>query len=55
MSVDASHNPAGYNGMKLCLSAARPVGGDTGLDRMAAWILAGFDDETDASASAVGD
>ena len=43
--LTASHNPAGYNGMKLCLSAARPVGGDTGLDRMAARILAGFDGE----------
>jgi phosphomannomutase len=42
--LTASHNPAGYNGIKLCLSAARPVGGDTGLDRMAARILAGFDD-----------
>ena len=28
----ASHNPAGYNGIKLCLSGARPVGQDTGLD-----------------------
>ncbi len=28
----ASHNPAQYNGLKLCLSGARPVGGDTGLD-----------------------
>jgi phosphomannomutase len=27
----ASHNPAKYNGMKLCRSAARPVGRDTGL------------------------
>ena len=27
----ASHNPAGYNGVKLCLSGARPVGVDTGL------------------------
>ena len=27
----ASHNPAVYNGMKLCLSGARPVGQDTGL------------------------
>lgn len=30
----ASHNPAGYNGIKLCLSGARPVGADTGLDRI---------------------
>jgi phosphomannomutase len=27
----ASHNPAQYNGVKLCLSGARPVGADTGL------------------------
>src|SRR3954447_23064729 len=28
----ASHNPAQYNGIKLCLAGARPVGQDTGLD-----------------------
>ncbi|WP_067453714.1 phosphomannomutase/phosphoglucomutase [Actinomadura macra] len=27
----ASHNPAKYNGLKLCRSGARPVGRDTGL------------------------
>ena len=27
----ASHNPAGYNGIKLCVAGARPVGVDTGL------------------------
>jgi phosphomannomutase len=27
----ASHNPAAYNGVKLCLSGARPIGRDTGL------------------------
>ena len=27
----ASHNPAKYNGLKLCLSGARPIGRDTGL------------------------
>jgi phosphomannomutase len=27
----ASHNPAAYNGIKLCLSGAKPVGQDTGL------------------------
>ena len=27
----ASHNPARYNGLKLCLSGARPIGRDTGL------------------------
>jgi phosphomannomutase len=28
----ASHNPAQYNGIKFCLSGARPVGADTGLN-----------------------
>ena len=40
----ASHNPAGYNGIKLCLSGARPVGADTGLDavkRVAQQVLDG--------------
>ena len=32
----ASHNPAGYNGAKFCLAGARPVGQDTGLDRIKA-------------------
>src|SRR6185503_9729391 len=27
----ASHNPAQYNGIKLCLAGARPVGEETGL------------------------
>ncbi|MBS1839111.1 MAG: phosphomannomutase/phosphoglucomutase [Actinobacteria bacterium] len=30
----ASHNPAQYNGAKFCLAGARPVGEDTGLDRI---------------------
>ena len=28
----ASHNPAQYNGIKLCLAGAKPVGVETGLD-----------------------
>ena len=28
----ASHNPAGYNGIKMCRRGAKPLGGDTGLD-----------------------
>ena len=32
----ASHNPAGYNGIKLCLSGARPIGVDTGLGEISA-------------------
>src|SRR5665213_2885944 len=27
----ASHNPAAYNGIKLCRAGAKPVGKDTGL------------------------
>jgi phosphomannomutase len=27
----ASHNPAGYNGIKMCLAGAAPIGQDTGL------------------------
>lgn len=40
----ASHNPAEYNGIKFCLSGARPVGIDTGLAEirdMAKSVLAG--------------
>lgn len=40
----ASHNPAEYNGIKFCLSGARPVGIDTGLGEireMARAALAG--------------
>ncbi len=29
--LTASHNPAAYNGMKLCLSGARPIGEESGL------------------------
>jgi phosphomannomutase len=30
----ASHNPARYNGVKLCRAGARPIGQDTGLARI---------------------
>ncbi len=29
--LTASHNPANYNGMKLCRSGARPIGSESGL------------------------
>src|SRR5580704_10135341 len=32
----ASHNPARYNGLKLCLAGARPIGRDTGLNEIQA-------------------
>ncbi|MDQ6928110.1 MAG: phosphomannomutase/phosphoglucomutase [Actinomycetota bacterium] len=37
----ASHNPARYNGIKFCLSGARPVGQDTGLGDIKAMVAAG--------------
>jgi len=33
--VTASHNPAGYNGFKVCRAGARPIGFDTGLSAIA--------------------
>ena len=37
----ASHNPARYNGIKLCLAGARPVGEDSGLAEIKAAAAAG--------------
>jgi len=37
----ASHNPARYNGVKLCLAGARPVGADSGLAEIKAAVAAG--------------
>ncbi|GAA4794598.1 phosphomannomutase/phosphoglucomutase [Actinomycetospora chlora] len=34
----ASHNPATYNGIKLCRAGASPVGQDSGLDEIAALL-----------------
>ena len=39
--VTASHNPARYNGVKLCREGARPVGQETGLAELRAMIEAG--------------
>jgi len=40
----ASHNPARYNGLKLCLSGARPIGRDTGLTEIQATAEALLDE-----------
>ena len=40
----ASHNPARYNGLKLCLSGARPIGRDTGLAEIQATAEALLDE-----------
>jgi phosphomannomutase len=37
----ASHNPAGYNGIKMCLAGARPIGEDTGLGEIKRLARAG--------------
>src|SRR5689334_24027700 len=39
----ASHNPAQYNGIKLCLAGAKPVGEDTGLRDIKAMAVAGLE------------
>jgi len=38
----ASHNPAKYNGIKLCRAGATPVGQDTGLETIRATVEAGM-------------
>jgi len=38
----ASHNPAAYNGVKLCKSGAVPIGQDSGLRRIKQLILDGL-------------
>ena len=37
----ASHNPAAYNGIKLCRAGAKPVGKDTGLTAISEDVIAG--------------
>lgn len=37
----ASHNPAEYNGIKLCLSGARPIGKESGLLAIQRFVEAG--------------
>ena len=37
----ASHNPAAYNGIKLCRAGAKPVGKDTGLSTVSDDVIAG--------------
>jgi phosphomannomutase len=38
----ASHNPAAWNGIKLCRAGAAPVGQDTGLRQIRAWLEHGL-------------
>jgi phosphomannomutase len=38
----ASHNPAAWNGIKLCRAGAAPVGQDTGLREIRGWLERGL-------------
>jgi phosphomannomutase len=40
--ITASHNPARYNGIKLCRAGARPVGAETGLREIQEMVAAGI-------------
>lgn len=50
----ASHNPAEYNGIKLCRAGAKPVGQETGLATIAAEVIEGVP-EFDGAPGAVTD
>lgn len=50
--VTASHNPIGYNGMKLVRAGAVPVSGDSGLRELEA-LVAGSAETPDGSAALV--
>ena len=45
----ASHNPAAYNGIKLCRAGAKPVGADTGLTVISDDVIAGVTSHGGAS------
>src|SRR5687768_3187379 len=47
----ASHNPAQYNGIKLCLAGAAPVGQDTGLGQIRDRVNAGLPEPTGTKGS----
>jgi len=50
----ASHNPARYNGMKMCLPGARPVGLETGLAEVQQGAEAALDSGEDLAAPIAG-
>lgn len=49
--VTASHNPAEYNGLKLCRPGAAPIGMDTGLADILEAVLAGEQPDADREGS----
>jgi phosphomannomutase len=50
----ASHNPAEYNGIKLCLAGARPVGADSGFAEIKATAAAVLEGHAPAPAARAG-
>ena len=48
--LTASHNPAQYNGVKMCLAGAKPIGADTGLTAIRDMTVSGLP-AVDASGS----
>jgi phosphomannomutase len=44
----ASHNPARYNGIKLCRAGAGPIGEQTGLDRIKETVAGGLIERAEA-------
>ncbi|UMB68418.1 phosphomannomutase/phosphoglucomutase [Mycobacterium paraterrae] len=51
----ASHNPAAYNGIKLCRAGAKPVGADTGLTTISDEVIAGVPTPTGTTAGTTTD
>ena len=47
----ASHNPAAYNGIKMCRAGASPVGQDSGLADIAAMVVEGVPEYSGAAGS----
>jgi phosphomannomutase len=47
----ASHNPAAYNGIKLCRAGAKPVGKDTGLTTISDEVIGGVPEGGGATGS----
>ena len=49
----ASHNPARYNGIKLCLAGAKPIGVDTGLSEIEAMTNTFYDASATGTLAAI--